>query len=55
MAYSDYQVMIVPMSFDENQLTNVIKNSVPPGWELISIAVAKKNGNDKLIIVMGKS
>jgi len=55
MAHSDYQVMIVPMSFDENQLTNVIKNSVPPDWELISIAVAKENGNDELIIVMGKS
>ena len=54
MPYSDYSVMIVPLVFDENQLTNLIKNSVPPDWELISIAATKENGSDKLIIVMGK-
>ena len=54
MAYSDYEVMIVPLSSDENELTKVVKDSVPPDWELISIATAKKNGDDVLIMVMGE-
>ena len=54
MAYSNYEVMIVPLPFDENELRNVVKNSVPPKWELISIAATKKDGDDVLIMVMGK-
>jgi len=50
MAYSNYKAMSIDMPTNNRDLTAAIKNAVPEGWVLVSIAA----DNGKLIIVVGK-